>query len=325
MSGWTHVEPYFPQPNVVVTTPVKRSVWQPSGLQGHTHTQIIYLHSAFFRIQANIKFCLYKNGTTKLQCTWIQRSVVVRRYSSTFYLFTCLEVSSYKSFRCWRTQLWTLWRLKSETYSVVLSRVKCLRLSCFGMIFPLPCRNSWNLVKLSVGLSLYTFRWDTHIWPRVEPDFSALRWRCTATTSQVCSSSQPWICRILRSKGFVGDRPPMRWCLLCLKYRFLSAQWKQRMAELLNETLFALTCIKQSLFVPASPFAALHVIWVLRFADLGLLGTQNGNFSCKCFARFFLWDLRSLTTLFDRKECKTSSPFLHFCTLAVFEIKASSK
>ena len=134
-------------------------------------------------------------------------------------------------------------------------------------------------MKLSVGLSLYTFRWDTHIWPRVEPDFSS-RWRCTATTSQVCSSSQPWICRILRVKVVCG-RPS-------LKYRFLPSQWKQRMAELLNETLFALTCIKQSLFVPASPFAALHVIWVLRFADLGLLGTQNGNFSCKCFAWFFL-------------------------------------
>lgn len=78
---------------------------------------------------------------------------------------------------------------------------------------------------------------------------------------------------------------------------------------------FVCTCIKQSLFVPASSFAALHVIWVLRFADLGLLGTQNGNFSCKCFAWFFLWDLRSLATLFDRKECKTSSPFLNFSLL----------
>ena len=164
-----------------------------------------------------------------------QRSVVARRYSSTFLFIECLEVSSCNSFRCWRTQLWTLWHLKSETYIVILSRVKCLGLPCFGMIFALPCRNSWSLVKLSVGFSLYTFGWDTHIWPEASFDFTSRTWflipvpevamHCNNLSSLQLISAldlqnpqvQGGFCTESWKKWRVRTSSNNRSCLLCLK------------------------------------------------------------------------------------------------------------
>ena len=71
---------------------------------------------------------------------------------------------------------------------------------------------------------------------------------------------------------------------------------------------------------------ALHVIWVLRFADLGLLGTQNGNFSRKWFAWFFPMRSEEPHNSFRQKGMQNLFAlfaFLHFCSAS--EIEASSE
>ncbi len=46
---------------------------------------------------------------------------------------------------------------------------------------------------------------------------------------------------------------------------------------------------------------------------------KMGTFHASGSLGFSLWDLRSLTTLFDRKECKTSSPLRPFCIFAFLQ------